>query len=67
MTKTELTKAMQGFAGSSFITRAQLANFMGYKNPVSVDRYLYSLERIDSKYFIPDVAGELMQKSMRRG
>ena len=67
MTKTELTKAMRDFAGSSFITRLQLSQFMGYKKPQSVDRYLYPLERIDKKYFIPDVAEQLMSAAYTRG
>lgn len=66
MNKTELTKSMQTFTGSSFITRLQLAKFMGYKRPASVDRYLYKLERIDKKYFIPDVAAELISSAAAR-
>lgn len=60
MTKTELVKSMQSYVGSSFITRIQLAGYMGYKNPSSVAKYLYGLERIDKKYFIPDVADQLL-------
>ena len=60
MTKTELTKSMQAYTGSSFITRNQLAGFMGYKNPSSVVKHLYGLERIDKKYFIPDVVDNML-------
>ena len=63
MTKTELTKAMQHHAGCSFITRSQLASFMGYKNPASVAKYLYPLERVDKRYFIPDVADEILREA----
>ena len=61
MTKTELTKSMQAYTGSSFITRIQLAGYMGYKNPSSVAKHLHGLERIDKKYFIPDVVGNLLE------
>ena len=66
MNKTELTKAMQNHTGSSFITRLELMKFMGYKNPSSVDRYLHSLERVDKRYFIPDVAGKLIEAAAFR-
>lgn len=60
MNKAELTKAMQVHTGCSFITRIQLAGFMGYKNPASVAKYLYPLERVDKKYFIPDVVEQIL-------
>lgn len=60
MTKTELVKSMQAHTGSGFITRIQLAGYMGYKNPTSVAKYLHGLERVDKKYFIPDVADSIL-------
>ncbi|MGN0715546.1 MAG: hypothetical protein ACI4WY_05600 [Anaerovoracaceae bacterium] len=60
MTKKELTKSMQDFTGCSFITKAQLMTFMGYKSPNSVTKYLHPLQRVDKRYYIPDVAEEVL-------
>lgn len=55
MDKQEMIRYMKAKNNSLFITRQELAEIMGYKNPHSVDRYLRGLERIDRRYFIPDV------------
>ena len=61
MTKTELKRSMTEFAGAAFITRQKLAEFVGVKDPHSVDRYLSDLYRINGKYyFIGDVADSMM-------
>lgn len=63
MTKNELTKSMKDFTGCSFITRVQLATFMGYKNPASVAKILYPLQRFEKRYFIPDVVEEVLNNA----
>lgn len=55
MDKQEMIRHMKTKNNSLFITRQELAEIMGYKDPHSVDRYLRGLERIDRRYFIPDV------------
>lgn len=62
MNKREIAKEMQkACGGAMFITRQQLAGFLGRKKPDSVDRYLVGLERIDKMYYIPDVVENLMK------
>lgn len=61
--KADIVKDMRGLTGSGFITRIELAKYMGTNSPKSVDRYLTELERIDNKYyFIPDVAESILSR-----
>jgi hypothetical protein len=62
MERKELIYRMEkSVDGASFITRIELARFLGYKDPHYVDRYLHGLPRINKKYFIGDVATMLQQ------
>lgn len=65
MNRKELTKDMQKYAGSGFITRTKLAAYMGKSNPRHVDKYLAGLERIGTNYFIPDVVEALLREVSR--
>lgn len=49
-----------------FITRMQLAEYMGYRDPHSVDKFLSGLERIAKLYFIPDVVEKIKRGSETR-
>lgn len=61
MERKDLIYRMEKAAGAGFITRPQLAAFMGLKDPHSVDRYLKGVPKINRKlYFIPDVATNIM-------
>ena len=61
MDKQTVIRAMKSYGGGAmFITRQKLTEFLGRKNPQSVDRYLSGLDRIDGMYFIPDVASRLL-------
>lgn len=55
MEKKQMIDLMRSETGSLFITRSELARVMGYKDAHCVDRYLNGLERVEKKYFIPDV------------
>ena len=66
MTKKELIADMQRAAGSSFVTRSWLAGYLHLKDPKSVDRYLYNLQTVSSRYFIADIAESIMQQSKYR-
>ena len=59
MNRQELIKDMKAFSGSGFITRHQLMEYMGYKDPHKIDHYLRDLQSIKKRYFIPDVATQL--------
>lgn len=59
MTKSELIKDMKAFTNAGFITRKQLSDYMGKKDPHYVDKYLDGLEKVGRNYFIPDVAESL--------
>lgn len=61
MTKTELVNDMRRQTGASFITRKQLAEYLGKKDPHSVDGLIHGLTRFaGKKYFIADVAEQIM-------
>lgn len=62
MTKAELTADLRRCCGgASFITRTELARYLGYSCPKRVDKYLHGLERVSkTKYFINDVAGAII-------
>ena len=66
MTKKELIADMQKHAGSGFITRSWLAKYLHLKDPKSVDRYLYNLQTVNSRYFIADVVENILQQSEYR-
>lgn len=61
MDRKELITQMKSYTGACFISKKQLADFMGYKSVNSVAGYLTDLERLDNKYFIPEVADSLMR------
>lgn len=64
MDKTELVNDMKRTYKSAFITRQQLAQYMGKKDPHGIDKYLRGLERVDkSSFFIPDVARAIKERS----
>lgn len=54
--KSDLANDMKKFTGRGFIDRNQLAEYMGYSDPHSIDQYLFGLKRNGRKYFIWDVA-----------
>lgn len=61
MTKTEIAADLKKYCGGSFITRTELAKFMGYASPKRVDRFLDGLDRISgTRYFIGDVAERIL-------
>ena len=61
MNAKKIETDIKQFVGGGFITRQQLARYMGRRDPHSVDRYLVDLERVNGKYyFIPDVAETLI-------
>lgn len=62
MTKQELTADLRrNCNGASFITRTELASYLGYSCPKRVDKYLQGLERVSkTRYFIPDVAAKVI-------
>lgn len=61
MKRSDLISDMKQYVGGGgFITRQGLANYLGIKDPHSIDRHLNGLERVNRKYyFIPDVVDAL--------
>lgn len=55
MEKSEMIKMFKNETGSLFITRKELSKVMGYADPHNVDKFLYGLESVGKRYFIPDV------------
>lgn len=65
MTKTELAKAMIQANGGPFIKLARIADMVGDSNITRVrQKYLLGLERINGRYFIPEVAERLKEKAV---
>lgn len=62
MTLNEMEKRMRDLTGCEFITKKELARFMGYKRDKSVASIVYGLDRVQTKYYIPEVARRLMEK-----
>ena len=61
MTRTDIAKELRRFTGAGTISRTQLAEFLGEKNPSRVrKKYLEGLEAIGGRrYLITDVADRL--------
>lgn len=65
MTKTELAKAMTQANGGPFIKLARIADMVGDSNITRVrQKYLLGLERINGRYFIPEVAERLKENAV---
>lgn len=62
MTKNELVKVMANQKGSYFITKKELATFVGVKRSETISKYVNDLPVFNKKYyFIPDVAEEMVK------
>ena len=62
MEKRDLVKDMENFAGSSFITKAQICKYVGVSHPRYVSKYVEGLKRLSGRrYFIPEVAAKLIE------
>lgn len=63
MTRAELIKDMKSATGSSFITVTELCKYLGLSNNTRVKaEYLADLDRVGTHYFIPDVAGAILER-----
>lgn len=60
MNRKELINDMKQYCGAGFISKKQLAAYMGYKSVNSVSPYLDGIMSIDRRYFIPEVADRLL-------
>lgn len=60
---TIVRRMKQECGGADFITLTQFCQFMGLKDRYKAkSRYLVGLERIDTKYFIPDVVDRILAR-----
>ena len=61
MTKNDLVKRMTAATGGYFITKTQLARFIGAKRSETVRQYVDGLPVLNNRYyFIPEVAERMM-------
>ena len=61
MTKEELMEAMSDQTGGYFITKTQLAKFIGVKRTDVVGKYVRDLKPFNKRYyFIPEVAERMI-------
>lgn len=61
MNRKELISQMKSYTNAGFISKKQLADFMGYKSVNSVGQYLANITKIDNRYFIPEVADAILR------
>ena len=60
--RTDLVAEMKKITGgAAFINRKQVAAFLGYSDPHSIDQYLYQLPLNGKKYFCADVADRIIE------
>ena len=62
MNKQQLISALKAHSRCDFVSRKQLTTFLGLKDPKSVDTYIHGLPSVNQRYFIPDVADEILQQ-----
>lgn len=62
MNKAELIKAMHDQEGAYFITKTNLATFVGVKRSETISKYVDDLPVFNKKYYyIPDVVEKMME------
>lgn len=61
MTRTDIEKALRRQTTGDFVSRAEIARALGYKDPHRIDRFLRGLNRIGYRYFVTDVAERLLE------
>ena len=66
MEKQDLKRSLSSHVGGGmFITAAELTSFMGYSRANAQrirNEYLTGLDRVGTKYFIPDVATRIYER-----
>ena len=67
MNHKELIADMQKHSRAGFMSRQQLSEYLGYKDPHSVDKYLHGLTSIGRQYFIGDIADSLLERGLENG
>lgn len=66
MTKNDLVKTMTASTGGYFITKTQLAQYIGAKRSETVRQYVEGLQVTNLKYyFIPDVADQILANTKK--
>lgn len=65
MIRSQLVKSMKQYTGAGVITRKKLMQFLGYKDRMSVEKYVYGLRKFGAGYAIEDVADRIMEESYR--
>ena len=60
MNKQQLIHSMEKATGKSVITRSQLADYLNLKDAKSVDVHLTGLPSVNQRFFIPDVAENIL-------
>lgn len=62
MNKQEMVFALKKNTENSFTTRKRLMDYTGYIDAKSVDPYIHGLPSVNSRYFIIDVAEQLIEQ-----
>lgn len=60
MTANEIERDMKKFIGCSFITKRELATYLGYKKTDSIENVVKGLKQFNKKYFVPEVAERII-------
>lgn len=56
MRAIDIEKDMRKAVGCSFITKTEIASYLGYKKTDSIDYLVKGLGKFNKKYFVPEVA-----------
>ncbi len=67
MLKQDLIAALRkASGGAEFISQKELAQVLGFKDPHRIREIVQSVSRVGKRYYLPEVAGKIMQE-VRRG
>lgn len=67
MLKSDLIMALRkASGGAEFISQKELAQVLGFKDPHRIRELVTGVSRIGKRYYLPEVAGRIMQE-VRRG
>ena len=66
MLKQDLIVALRkASGGAEFISQKELAQVLGFKDPHSIRELVQGVIRVGKRYYLPEVAGRIMQEVER--
>ena len=66
MLKQDLIAALRkASGGAEFISQKELAQVLGFKDPHRIRELVHGVSRVGKRYYLPEVAGRIMQEVER--